>query len=52
MILVREYQTGDDLEAVLTLINAAYKLEIGDSGLAFKKFDILQTAEARHFLHC
>ena len=45
MILVREYQTGDNLEAVLTLINAAYKLEIGDSGLAFKKFDRLQSAE-------
>merc|ERR1712172_459784 len=45
MILVREYQAGDDLEAVLDLINAAYKLEIGDSGLAFKKFDRLQSAE-------
>ena len=45
MISVREYQTGDDLEAVLSLINAAYKLEIGDSGLAFKRFDRLQSAE-------
>ena len=45
MIRVREYQTGDDLEAVLKLINAAYKLEIGDSGLAFKKFDRLLSAE-------
>ena len=45
MIRVREYQTGDDLEAVLKLINAAYKLEIGDSGLAFKKFDRLRSAE-------
>ena len=45
MILIREYQAGDDLEAVLSLINAAYKLEIGDSGLAFKKFDRLQSAE-------
>ena len=45
MIRVREYQTGDSLEAVFELINAAYKLEIGDSGLAFKKFDRLQSSE-------
>lgn len=45
MIRVREYQTGDNLGAILELINDAYKLEIGDSGLAFKKFDRLQSAE-------
>ena len=45
MIRVREYQAGDSLEAVLELINGAYKLEIGDSGLAFKKFDRLQATE-------
>ena len=45
MIRVRKYQTGDSLETAFELINAAYKLEIGDSGLAFKKFDRLQSAE-------
>ena len=45
MIRMRRYEEGDDLENVLELINSSYKLEIGDTGLAFKKFDRLQSTE-------
>ena len=31
--------TLDDLEELLEVVNSAYKLELGDSGVAFKTFD-------------
>lgn len=38
---IRRYQEGDSLDAILRLVNAAYKLEVGDRGLAFKRLDRL-----------
>ena len=47
-LVIRRYQEGDSLDSILRLVNAAYQLEVGDRGLAFKRQDRLASvAELR-----
>ena len=43
LIRVRPLSDEDNLNTVLEVVNEAYKIEIGNKGLAFKEFDRLQS---------
>ena len=53
LIRVRPLSDKDNLETVLEIVNEAYKIEIGNKGLAFKEFDRLRTVSdiAKEHIH-
>ena len=46
MVKIRKFgKNVDSLDNILSIINDAYKIEIGQEGVAFKKFDRLGSTE-------
>ena len=46
MIKIRKFSKNvDNLDNILSIVNEAYKIEIGQEGVAFKKFDRLGSTE-------
>ena len=46
MVKIRKFEKNvDSLDNILSIINDAYKIEIGQEGVAFKKFDRLGSTE-------
>ena len=46
MIKIRKFSRNvDNLDNILSIVNEAYKIEIGQEGVAFKKFDRLGSTE-------
>lgn len=41
-VRVRPFSSEDSLEKVLEIVNGAYKIEIGNTGIAFKELDRLR----------
>ena len=46
MVKIRKFEKNvDSLDNILSIVNEAYKIEIGQEGVAFKKFDRLGSTE-------